>query len=207
MIASLVEVRQHVRDNGDASPQFGEPMFRPTPAIFSLLALLVVSIPRGPAAATTRSATQEVPTSAVRAVALRLLPGDDLRQGLLRHVRSGQWSAVSVLTCVGSLKQATIRFANQNETWCTTGPLEIVSLVGTAGPDGAHLHIAVSDAEGHTVGGHLMDGSPIHTTAEIVLAVLPDLRFQRVTDPHTGFRELLISPVGTSEPASRVPAR
>jgi hypothetical protein len=49
------------------------------------------------------------------------------------------------------------------------GKHEIVSLVGTLALDGDHLHIAVSDSTGRTIGGHLMEGSLVYTTAEIAV--------------------------------------
>lgn len=130
------------------------------------------------------------PGSPVVAHALRLHPGDDLKDSLV------DWSegagAASVLTCVGSLRTASLRFADQPEPTLLEGPFEIVSLVGTLSPDGAHLHLAVADAEGRTVAGHLGSGSIVYTTAEIVLGVLPALRFSRQVDPETTWKELVI---------------
>ncbi len=49
--------------------------------------------------------------------------------------------------------------------------------------------------EGRTYGAHLMDGSEVYTTAEIIFANQPDLRFLRVFDPETGYSELEIKPM------------
>jgi len=54
---------------------------------------------------------------------------------------------------------------------------------------------AISDGEGRTYGAHLMDGSAVYTTAEILLAVLEDARFLRSFDPATGYDELDIQPL------------
>jgi predicted DNA-binding protein with PD1-like motif len=132
--------------------------------------------------------------SALRASAFRLSPGADLKLGISAAVRKQQASAATVISCVGSLQRAHLRFAGKQEGAWVEGPLEIVSLVGTLGPDGEHLHLAVSDALGKTTGGHLLSGSTVFTTAEVVLGLLPDARFQRLLDPKTGFRELTISP-------------
>ena len=72
------------------------------------------------------------------------------------------------------------------------GPLEILSLSGTLGAGGAHLHLSVSDAAGAVTGGHLLHGSTVRTTAEIVLGLLPELIFERPVDPTTSHRELAI---------------
>ncbi len=75
--------------------------------------------------------------------------------------------------------------------------MEIVSLSGTLSPDGLHLHIALAGRDGRCVGGHLLDGCIVHTTAELVIGELTDLAFRRVEDPATGYRELSVAGVST----------
>jgi uncharacterized protein len=129
----------------------------------------------------------------VTAHAFRLHPGDDLKQGILAFAAAQPIRAGCVVTCVGSLRRAVLRFADRREGTELPGDrYEIVSLVGTVGKDGAHLHIALSDGDGRMVGGHLLNGCLIYTTAEIVLAVLPGVVFHRELDPVTGFHELEI---------------
>lgn len=127
--------------------------------------------------------------------ALRLAPGLDLKRSLDALAQSKGLQAGCVLTCVGSLAQATLRLADQDHLSTFNGPFEIVALVGTFSVDGSHLHIAISDAEGKMLGGHLVEGCPIYTTAEIVVGELEGLRFTRPLDPRTGYDELLIEPV------------
>lgn len=69
----------------------------------------------------------------------------------------------------------------------------MISAVGSLSPDGAHLHIAVSDSKGAVIGGHLCAGSLVRTTAELVIGLLPEWRFRRELDPATGYAELRIS--------------
>lgn len=85
-----------------------------------------------------------------------------------------------------------MRFAEQKSAELLDGPWEIVSLVGTLEPTGYHLHICLSDNTGRCVGGHLKEGSRVHTTAEVVLAELPGVRFSRVHDPRSGYPELVV---------------
>lgn len=99
-----------------------------------------------------------------------------------------------IITCVGSLNHATLRLANQNEATRFEGKLEIVSLVGTLAPDGPHLHLSVSDNTGKTIGGHLVEGCPIYTTAEILIGAAEDLQFTRAQDVASGYKELKIRP-------------
>ena len=130
--------------------------------------------------------------SALRPYALRLSPGEDLKLSLQAFTRAENLSAGCILTTVGSLRQASLRFAGQDSATVLEGPFEIVSLVGTLSQDGLHLHLAIADANGDTTGGHLMPGCLIHTTAEIVIGILSGFTFQRLADPQTGFHELSI---------------
>ncbi|MEO0349800.1 MAG: PPC domain-containing DNA-binding protein [Cyanobacteria bacterium P01_A01_bin.15] len=125
-------------------------------------------------------------------VALRLNPGEDLKQSLVRYCCDRKIEAAYILSCVGSLRRAVLRFSNHPNGTVLERTLEILSLSGTLSRHGAHLHMAVSDSEGRVTGGHLMDTSLIYTTAEIVLGIVPNTVFKRETDPLTGYRELTI---------------
>ena len=134
----------------------------------------------------------DAPASAAQTYALRLHPGQDLKQEILRFAKAHDLKAAAILTCVGSLTRAVIRYANQKDAVTFDGHFEIVSLVGTFAADGGHLHISVSDKVGRTVGGHVMDGSTIYTTAEIVITSSAGLRFLREKDTETTFDELVV---------------
>lgn len=126
--------------------------------------------------------------------AFRLHPGDDLKQSILAFAAAQPIRAGCVVSCVGSLRRAVLRFADCREGTELPGDrYEIVSLAGTIGERGAHLHIALADRDGQMFGGHLLDGCLIYTTAEIILAELPGLIFHREPDSETGFRELEIT--------------
>ena len=125
-------------------------------------------------------------------VALRLTPGQDLKQELAAWVQREHVDAACVLTCVGSLSVANLRYAGKPEGVALERPLEILGLVGTLGRGGLHLHLTVGDEEGQTLGGHLLDGCIVRTTAELVLGILPGLAFDREPDPETGFSELVV---------------
>jgi predicted DNA-binding protein with PD1-like motif len=125
---------------------------------------------------------------------LRLQPGEDLMAALEHALRERRGTAAWVLSGIGSLRVARLRLAGRRRPTVLQGPLEITSLAGSLAPDGAHLHIVVANARGKLTGGHLLSGSLIHTTAEVLLALLPGYRFRRVEDPATGYRELAIRP-------------
>jgi uncharacterized protein len=124
--------------------------------------------------------------------ALRLKPNQDLKAELKKFVVENNIQAGFILTAVGSLKKARLRLANQNQSTSFVENFEIVSLVGTLGQDGMHLHVALADSKGNTMGGHLEDGCIVYTTAEIVLGESNTYTFKRVFDPDTGFNELEI---------------
>lgn len=62
-------------------------------------------------------------------------------------------------------------------------------------PDGPHLRIAVPDADGKVSGGHMGPGCVVRTTAEVLAALLPEMRFSREEDPATGFEEPVVKKV------------
>ena len=93
---------------------------------------------------------------------------------------------------IGSLSDASLRYAGEPNERQLAGPVEIVSLSGSLGPAGAHLHMSVSDASGHVYGGHVGYGNTVRTTAEILLAPLPDWSLTREYDAATGFKELVV---------------
>jgi predicted DNA-binding protein with PD1-like motif len=132
--------------------------------------------------------------SSQKIYALRLHPGDDLKIKLADFVKENKIKAGYIITCVGGLSQATLRLSNMNETKTWKENFEITSLTGTLSPDGNHLHISIANKDGVTIGGHLMDGSIIFTTAEIIIGEAPDLIFTRETDPATSYKELKIYP-------------
>lgn len=127
--------------------------------------------------------------------AFRLKPGQDLKKEIENLVKEKQIKAGWISTCVGSLTNYQIRFANQQKGGTDTGHFEIVSLTGTISTNGSHLHISISDSTGKTIGGHLMEGCKIYTTAEIVILSSNEFIFNREKDGTTPWEELQVTPV------------
>ncbi len=122
----------------------------------------------------------------------RLNPGQDLRQEIDSFIKSKHIRAGILLTCVGNLRKAVIRMADERSTKIYEGTFEIVSLVGTMEVGNSHLHISISDKNGKVFGGHLRPGSLVGITAEIAIGEIEDTIFQRESDPVTKFEELVI---------------
>lgn len=127
--------------------------------------------------------------------AFRLKPGQDLKQEIQKLVTEKQIKAGWINTCVGSLTDYNIRFANQPNGATDSGHFEIVSLTGTVSINGSHIHISISDSSGKTIGGHLMEGCKIYTTAEIVIGSSSDYIFKREKDGSTPWKELQVEEV------------
>ena len=147
------------------------------------------------------------PSGQICGHAFRLQPDDSLKECLCQiaeivfaRIPEDECSSLLVMTAVGSLKDVTLRLANAtrndgdkkgNEIKRWQERFEIVSLVGTFSRDGScHLHLSISDAEGNTFGGHLMDGV-VFTTCEVVLGSIQGVNFPREFDDRTGFDELI----------------
>lgn len=126
--------------------------------------------------------------------AFRLKPGQDLKKEIEGFVQRAHIEAGWINCGVGSLTRYNIRFANQPGASSDSGHFEIVSLIGTVSINGSHLHISVSDSTGRTIGGHLLDGNTIYTTAEIVIQETNDVTFTREKDGSTPWEELQVNP-------------
>lgn len=124
--------------------------------------------------------------------AFRLKPGQDLKNEIEAYVLQHNIEAGWVMTCVGSVTQYHLRFANQPQGTKDNSHFEIVSLTGTVSINGNHLHMSVSDSTGRTIGGHLLDSKIIYTTAEIVIGEGKQLEFTREKDGTTEWEELQI---------------
>ncbi len=127
--------------------------------------------------------------------AFRLKPGQDLKQEIQKVVTEKQIKAGWINTCAGSLTNYNIRFANQPNGSSGSGHFEIVSLTGTVSTNGSHIHISISDSTGKTIGGHLMDGCTVYTTAEIVIGSSNNFIFKREKDGSMPWEELQVEEV------------
>jgi predicted DNA-binding protein with PD1-like motif len=133
---------------------------------------------------------------AMKTLPIRLTPGQDLRAALEAAVHAHNCRAAFVLSGIGSLSNAGIRLAGDKDATRFTESMEILTLSGTVAADGdktaSHMHMAISTATGQVLGGHVAPGCIVLTTAEVLLALLPDWQFTREPDALTGYDELVI---------------
>ncbi len=126
-------------------------------------------------------------------ICMRLSPGSRLREAIYDTAEKHHIKAGIILTCVGSLEKLNIRLAGAEKFFSKTEKYEIVSLTGTFNDKReGHFHISVADKAGNCYGGHLLANNIIATTAEIVIAIIPETSFHRENDPKTGYKELVI---------------
>ncbi len=157
--------------------------------LIMLFGLLWLSACQQPA---TASPPVHAEINSMQYAAFRLKPGTDLKAALQQWADLNDVDAAVILSAVGSLTDYAIRFANQPEASVGQGHFEITSMTGTLSKNGSHLHLTVADETGHCLGGHLMEGCRIYTTAEVVIGLLPDHEFLRVTDETYGYKELKV---------------
>jgi len=126
----------------------------------------------------------------------RIKPDNDLKAELEKFVKAKNIQAGFIVTCVGGLSQATMRMAgavpDKQDIRTYEGDFEITSLVGTVSVNGVHLHMAISDKDGKSFGGHLKEGTIIHPTAEVVIGEDEQAKYTRELDEETGFPELVV---------------
>jgi len=125
----------------------------------------------------------------------RLVNGDDLKVKINEYVKSHNIEAGIVKCGVGCVYEAKFRLADGESIFYNKDNYEIVSLMGTVSKNGSHIHISLSDREGKTIGGHLVDGCLINTTCEVCIEELPNYKFNREYDESTGYKELVIEEV------------
>ena len=131
-------------------------------------------------------------SATLKIFALRLHPGNDLKKSIIDFVAAQNIKAGCIITAVGSLTSCCLRYVGQSTGTTIHQKFEILSLSGTLSTQGVHLHIALADSTGKTIGGHLLDGNIIYTTAEIIIGENTEMLFKRVADIETGYTELVI---------------
>ncbi|MBS7632764.1 DNA-binding protein [Candidatus Bathyarchaeota archaeon] len=126
----------------------------------------------------------------------RIFEDEDLPDAILRGVKESKVRA-GFFIVIGSLKKATLGYYKDGkyENVELEGPLEIASGMGNiavneAGEPMVHAHIVVSDRKGVASGGHLMKGSPVGATAELVIVESVGVDLVRARDEKTGLNLL-----------------
>lgn len=99
---------------------------------------------------------------------IRLSPGVDLRRALENAAADQANDSAFVVAGIGSLTEASLRYAGEAMETRIVGHLEKLSLSGPLRPSGAHLHMSVSDALGQVFGGQSHGGGSSGTPSGMV---------------------------------------
>jgi len=121
----------------------------------------------------------------------RILENEDLAEAIKKRAEeSGVKAGIFIL--IGSLKNVTMGCYMEGEYKFIQldGPLEIASCMGNISVDEkdeivVHSHLVVSNDKGEAFGGHLMKGSYVGATAELVIIEGLNVNLQRVFDEKT----------------------
>jgi predicted DNA-binding protein with PD1-like motif len=127
---------------------------------------------------------------------IRLKEGQFFKEEIEGIAKEKPIKAGVLLSVVGGLENVVLRMPKFGEEKHIikemVGPFELVSGTGTISPDGCHIHISVSDKDGHCYGGHLKDGCAVKNTIEVVIGIFENVTYKRVFDSETGFNELSV---------------
>lgn len=123
---------------------------------------------------------------------VRLRRGDDVMKEITKFCLEKNIEAGVIVSGVGCVSCGRIRIADGVTIKEIKEDMEIVSLNGTVGEKRCHIHIAFSKVDTSTIGGHLVDGTIVNTTLELVILCLTDKIFDSEFDESTGYDELAI---------------
>ncbi|MDY5612899.1 PPC domain-containing DNA-binding protein [Dysosmobacter sp.] len=131
-----------------------------------------------------------------RVIAVRLKPGTDVLLGLQEACERNGINNGVILSAIGSLQDP--HFCNPvelptkagygyGETLHLTGPIELTSASGIIchddeGNTNLHVHMTVTDRHGNAHGGHLVEGTKVLLTVDVILAEIEGLVMGRKFD-------------------------
>ena len=131
-----------------------------------------------------------------RLIALRLKPGTDVLLGLQEACERNGINNGVILSAIGSLNG--VQYCNPvelptkagygyGEILHLTGPIELTNASGIIchdddGNTNLHDHISLSDRHGNAHGGHLVEGTKVLLTVDVILAEIEGLVMGRKFD-------------------------
>ena len=131
-----------------------------------------------------------------RVIAVRLKPGTDVLLGLQEACERNGINNGVILSAIGSLNG--VQYCNPvelptkagygyGEILHLTGPIELTNASGIIchddeGNTNLHVHISLSDRHGNAHGGHLVEGTKVLLTVDVILAEIEGLVMGRKFD-------------------------
>ena len=134
-----------------------------------------------------------------RILFVRLAEGDDLLE-TIRSSAEGNGIRAAAVVLIGGLRNAVFGCYKNGDYVYTRldGPLEIASCTGNVAVDEkgevvVHSHLVVSNEKAEAFGGHLMLGSHVGPTAELMLFEATGVDLRRLFDEKTRLKLLKLS--------------
>lgn len=135
-----------------------------------------------------------------RVIAIRLKPGTDVLLGLTEACERNGINNGVILSAIGSLNG--VQFCNPvelptkagygyGETLHLTGPIELTNASGIIchddeGNTNLHVHISLSDRHGNAHGGHLVEGTKVLLTTDVIIAEIEGMVMGRKFNEELG---------------------
>ena len=135
-----------------------------------------------------------------KVVVLRLKPGADVLLGLTEACKEAGIKNGVILSCIGSL--AVVKYCNPvevptkagygyGEILHLTGPIELTNATGIIchddeGNTNLHVHMTVTDRHGNAHGGHLVEGTKVLLTTDVIIAEIEGLVMGRKFNEELG---------------------
>ena len=85
-----------------------------------------------------------------------------------------------LISAVGDLSSVSFKCPLNEKPITLKKKLEIITLSGYVTSEGSHLHISVSDENCSVFGGHLLSGTTVLKSLDILLGVIPNLSQQTI---------------------------
>ena len=131
-----------------------------------------------------------------RIIALRLTPGTDVLLGLTEACKRAGINNGVILSGIGSLNG--VAYCNPvelptkagygyGETLHLTGPIELTNASGIIchddeGNTNLHVHMTVTDRHGNAHGGHLVEGTKVLLTVDVIIGEISGVIMGRKFD-------------------------
>lgn len=131
-----------------------------------------------------------------RVLAIRLKPGTDVLLGLEEACKANGINNGVILSAIGSLRDPhfcdvvelpTKAGYGYGETLHLTGPIELTNASGIIchddeGNTNLHVHMTVTDRHGNAHGGHLVEGTKVLLTVDVIIGEISGVIMGRKFD-------------------------
>ena len=86
-----------------------------------------------------------------------------------------------LISAVGDLSGVSFKCPLNEKPIRLEKKLEVITLSGYLTSEESHIHISVSDDNCNVFGGHLLPGTTVHKSLEILLGVVPDIKQKNIS--------------------------